>query len=136
MHDRGGTGGGRGDLCGVDARGRLFLDGVDGSLHEAAGGLRGDAELVADLAVAALAAVVEAETLLDGVTRPGVEYVEEAGDEVVLLPCQQHVLGAGLHIGDEVDELGPVVVADGAVEGGGGGETVEAGMLFVELVAV
>ena len=44
--------------------------------------------------------------------------------------------GAGLVVGEEVDQLAAVVVADGAVERGGGGEPVEAGVLVVELVAV
>ena len=59
---------------GVDAVGGLVAHGADGPLHQAAGGLGGDAELLADLAVAALAAVVEAEALLDGVPGPGVEH--------------------------------------------------------------
>jgi hypothetical protein len=57
----------------------------DGPLDETAGGLGGDAELLADLAVAlALAAVDEAEALLDGVAGPRVEHVEQFGDELVL----------------------------------------------------
>src|SRR4051794_15037975 len=48
------------DLRGVDAGGSLFADGVDRPLHEPPGGFGGDAELVSDFAVAALAPVVDA----------------------------------------------------------------------------
>ena len=54
-------------------------------LDEPAGGLGGDAELLADLAVAALATVGEAEALLDGVAGPGVEHVEQVADQRLLL---------------------------------------------------
>ena len=57
---------------GVDAGDAASVaDGVDRPLHQPAGGLGGDAELLADLAVAALAAVVEAEALLDREAGPG-----------------------------------------------------------------
>ena len=116
--------------------GGLVADGVDRPLDHAAGGLGGDAELLADLAVGALAAVVEAEALLDGEAGPAVEHVEQAGDHAVLLVGEGQLLGAGVGVGEEVDQLGAVVVADRAVERGGGGEAVEAGVLVVELVAV
>ena len=108
----------------------------DGSLHQAAGGLGGHAELLADLAVAALATVVEAEALLDGEAGPGVEHVEQAPMSSCSSACTSICLGARLGVGEEVDQLGAVVVADRAVERGRGGEAVEAGVLVVELVAV
>src|SRR5581483_5458102 len=105
-------------------------------LHGPARGFGGDTELVAHFAIAALAAVVEAEALLDREPGPGVEHIEEAGHQGVLLAAQHQLLGAGLHVGDEVDELRAVVVADGTVERRRRGEPVEASVLVVELVAV
>jgi hypothetical protein len=44
--------------------------------------------------------------------------------------------GPGSHVGEQVDQLVGVVVADRAVERRGRGEAVQAGVLVVELVAV
>ena len=81
--------GGRGSAPGGSRRsGRrhpglgLGADGVDRPLDEASGGLGGDAQLVAHLAVAAAAAVVDAEALLDGVAGPGLEDLEQRLSEV------------------------------------------------------
>src|SRR5436189_6410576 len=102
-------------LGGVDAGGGLFANGVDRSLHEAPGGFRGDTELVAHLAVAALTAVVDAEPLLDGIASTRLEHVEKAGHQTVLLAVEEDVLRARLRVTDQVDQLGTVVVTDGTV---------------------
>src|SRR3954452_12438186 len=86
-------------LRGVDAGGSLFAHGVDRTLHEPASGFGGDAELVAHFAVAALAPVVDAEALLDGEASSGLEHVEQARHQRILLTIEQHVFGAGLHVG-------------------------------------
>ena len=110
---------------------------VDRPLDQATGGLGGDAELLADLAVAALAAVVQAEALLDRVAGPVVEHVEQARRPCSLLGlAMTSASGPGRVVGDEVDQLVGVVVADRPVEGGRGGEAVQPGVLVVELVAV
>src|SRR5262245_4785913 len=115
---------------------RLLAHRVDRPLDQPAGRLGGHAQLLADLAVAALAAVGEAEALLHGVAGPGVEHVEQAVQRLLLLAVDQHHLGRRDVRGQQVDQLAAVVVAHGAVEGGGGGEAVEAGVLVVELLAV
>src|SRR4051794_34190156 len=79
-------------LRGVDAGFGLGADGVDRPLHEPAGRLGGDSELLADLAVAALAAVVDAEALLHRVPGAGVEHVEEAGGQLLFGPGEHLVL--------------------------------------------
>ena len=45
-------------------------------------------------------------------------------------------LGAGIRVGEQIDEFVGVVVADGAIKAGGGGQSMQAGVLVVEFVAV
>src|SRR5690606_31031484 len=128
---------GRSGSGSVDAGGRrLVAHGAHRSLHEAARGLGGDAELLTHLAVAALAAVAQAEALLDGVASPMVEHAEQIGDHLLLGAFDDELLGPRVGVGEQVDELVAVAVADGEVERRGRGEPVEAGVLVVELVAV
>src|SRR5688572_11989075 len=116
--------------------GGVVLQLVHGPLHDAAGGLGGHAEHLADLAVRALLAVEQPEAVLDRHLGPGLEAVEQPGHHLLLGPLDHDLLGSGHGVGDEVDELLLAVVADGPVERGGGGQAVEVGELVVELVAL
>ena len=100
------------------------------------GGLGGDTEIFADLAVRALAAVAEAKALLHGVLGAGIEDVEQPGDHLHFGIRHDLDLGAGVGVGEEIDEFVGVVVADGAVEAGRGGQPMQACVLVVEFVAV
>src|SRR5918998_3856916 len=115
---------------------RLLAHGVDGPLDQASGGLGRHTQLLADLAVAALAAVSEAEPLLHRVAGPVVEHAQQVVERLLLLAVDHDHLGSG-HVGrQQVDQLAAVVVAHGAIERRRRGEPVEAGVLVVELLAV
>src|SRR5213595_3802586 len=121
----------------VDAgAGRLLAHEVDRPLHQPASCLSRDAELFADFAVAALTPVAQAEALFDRVASPGIEYPEEIGDHLLFGATDDHLFGARIGVGEQVDQLVGVVVTDGAIERGGRGQPMKACMLVIEFVTV
>ena len=114
----------------------VIAHGANRTLYEAAGRLCCDTQFFSDLAVAALASVVQAKALLYGVASTWVEDVEKASDHLFLGTSHNLSLGTGLRVGEQIDELVRVVVADGAVQRGWRRQTVQTCMFLVELVSV
>ena len=114
----------------------MLADRVNRTLHETAGSLGGDTEVFADLAVRALTAVAETKALLDRVLGAGIEDVKQAGDHLHFGIRHDLNLGARVGVGEKINQFVGIVIADGAVEAGGGGQPVQTGVLVVEFVAV
>src|SRR5262245_57205446 len=120
---------------GEDASGVVPKAG-DGSLDETASGFGGHAELFADFAIAALLPVDETEAALDRVAGPGVEGAEQLVEPGAFGFRDDGLLGADRVARHQIAERAVTVVADRAIERHRRGETMEPGVLVVELVAV
>ena len=116
--------------------GGVVVEAGDGAVHESAGGLGGDAELVTDLTEAMTLTVGEPEAGLDGAAGAGVETAEEVTDDAGVGVGQHDLVGPGQVGRHQIAERGVAVDADGAIERGGCGEPVQFGVHRIEVVGV
>jgi hypothetical protein len=106
---------------------------VDGTLYQTTSSLSGDAEIIANLAEAALFAVDQTEASGDRIAGPFIKRTKQLTQQTVAVGLDKGILGRDLIGSNQVNQGGVAVIANGTVKGDRAGDALQIGVFVIKI---
>jgi hypothetical protein len=106
---------------------------VDGTLYQTTSSLSGDAEIIANLAEAALFAIDQTEASGDRIAGPFIKRTKQLTQQTVAVGLHKGILGRDLIGSNQVNQGGVAVIANGTVKGDRAGDALQIGVFVIKI---